>query len=225
MKRKLTSMLLAVALTAGAASGQSISLEELAAKVDERSQILGGYEDFLMDPDPKRAMAALQIMLESGDDGLVQMALNHGLASPDSALRQTALKAYFDGKPSLAVSVTTEGLTDEKNTLELMDQVFRNLNGSWGVNNRGSVSIKVGDYNEELGCNIRAASDDICATRVNATSVSVYLASHNENRTPSQWVEMILNENGSLEGGLIGTLCRGACSNTPPLKATIRLIE
>lgn len=225
MKKNLTAIVLALSALATTSVGQTLSLEDLAAKVEERTKTLGGYEDFLMDPDPKRSMAALQIMLESGEESLVQMALNHGLTSPDSAVRQTALKAYFQGKPSLGISVTAESLPDDEKSAGLMDIIFRKLNGSWGNNKEGSISIKVGDYNEELGCNVRGTSNDVCATRTNAMSVSVYLASSVED-VPSQWVEMKLNDTGSLVGGFIASNSYyNSKFKSPPLKATIQLVE
>lgn len=227
MIKTLSAAFLALALTTTVAFPQALSLEELAAKVDERSQTLGGYEDFLMDPDPKRAMAALQVMLESGDDTLVQMALSHGLTSPDFAIRQTALKAYFAGKPNLAISVTAAGLAEDEKTLSAMDSMFRALNGSWGANGTGSLSLKVGEWSEELGCNVRGDAAEICATRTSATSVSIYISSSNQS-VPSQWVQMTPNDKGYLEGSFIGSTSVPGTSRifkSPSLKAAIKLTE
>ncbi|WP_258028293.1 hypothetical protein [Cereibacter sphaeroides] len=48
---------------------------------------LNPYQALLNDPDPARAQAAMQIMLESGDADLTRMALEYGLLSPNPTVQ------------------------------------------------------------------------------------------------------------------------------------------
>jgi len=207
------------------ASAQSVSLEEFAAQVDERAQTLGGYRAYLTDPDPNRAMAAMEIMLESGEPGLVQMALSEGLYSPNPEMRQTALKAYMAGKPSIGLyfdgSAVTEELMDEYN--HIVTYAYR---GGVGPNKRASTSFKVGEWSDEFGCYLNQNVENYCLARINATTVSILLpgvdyGGSNDDVAP-QWVTLSLGEDGQLAGGVTP---RQDETLVGPLTVTMRLAE
>ena len=44
-----------------------VTLEELNSQVSERINALSSFDDLLADPDPRKALAAMQIMIEKGD--------------------------------------------------------------------------------------------------------------------------------------------------------------
>ncbi|PHO05310.1 hypothetical protein CSC82_03780 [Rhodobacteraceae bacterium 4F10] len=224
MKKFLGSIALAMVACTPSLHAQSLSLEELAAKVDERAQMLGGYEDFLMDADPKRSMAALQVMLESGDDTLVSMALKHGLTSPNPDLKLAALKSYIAGKPSLGLQVVAPSVSEDQKELELLDTILKAHGGSLGANKTGSIVIALGEENQELGCFVRRVEKDVCAARMNATSVSIYLASTNR-RVASSWFNLDLTENGQLTGSFTGSYNFNGSRLRTPLDVTISLID
>jgi len=122
-------------------NAQSLSLEDFSALVDQRSATLNGYETYLTDPDPQRAMAALQIMLESGDSTLVQMALSVGIYSADPNVRQTALKAFMAGKPSL--DLFFDGATTvAEEEMEAYNALLRGYRGAVGAERRASLSLR-----------------------------------------------------------------------------------
>lgn len=224
VKPLIFSLAMAVAIAAKPSFAQSISLEELDALVTKRAQTLGGYEDFLMDPDPKRAMAALQIMLESGDETLVSMALKHGLTSPNPDLRWAALKSYISGKPTLGLRVDASAASDDENKLSLLDIILKNHGGSLGSNKTGSIVIALGAENAELGCISRRVQTEICAARLNATSVSLYLASFDKDVEPG-WFDLTLNESGQLTGSFTVAYTRSPRQYRVPLDISINLIE
>lgn len=208
------------------ASAQSVSLEEFAAQVDERAQTLGGYRAYLTDPDPNRAMAALEIMLESGEPGLVQMALSEGLYSPNPEMRQIALKAYMAGKPSIGLyfdgSSVTEELIEEYN--HIVTYAYR---GAVGPNKQASTSFKVGEWSDDFGCFLNQNIEGYCLARINATSVSILLPEHDSRRgsswdVPAQWVTLSLGDDGKLTGGVTP---RQDDTLVGPLTVTMRLAE
>lgn len=207
-------------VSANVAMGQTISLEDFAAQVDQRAGTLSGYQAYLTDPDPQRAMAALQIMLESGDPTLVQMALSVGVYSADANVRQTALKAFLVGKPSLDLFLDgSETVKPEQ--IEAYNALMRGYRGSVGANNRASLSLKVGEWSDENGCHLNLDAPDHCLLRVNATTVSLYLVSWDGN-TPSQWVVLELGEDGELTGTMTARHYR---TDLGPLALTMRLSD
>lgn len=199
------------------------SLAEIMAAIDERTSSLGGFQALLQDPNPARALAATQVMLESGDPSLVRLALENGLVSPDSSLRAAALDYYFKSKPTLGIRFTAEAVDDGK-----LEQLIENViswGGAMGPDKTGSFSAAVGDFSEKMNCYLRAGAEPDstnvadCTARVNAASFSVYLM--------DQWVDFAPTQDGSFTGG--ATSNHHSNSNQDswfagPLALTVRLL-
>ena len=216
---KITSVCALVAsVWGGGLVAQSLSLDELSAMVNERSQTLDGYRAFLTDPDPSRAMAALQIMLESADPTLVQLALGVGIYSADAQMRQTAMKAYVAGQPTLDLVLDGANITDE--TLEHYRTIVTRLKGSVGKDAVASLSFKMGDWSDDKGCYLNLDFEDQCLARVNQTTLSLMMP--RANYVPEQWVLMSLNDEGALTGS-VTPLLNG--TPTGPVGVTLRLAE
>lgn len=204
---------------ASLATAQTLSLEELSAQVTERANTLSGYEAFLRDPDPNRAMAAFQIMLESGDPVLIQLALGIGVYSPDANIRQTALKAFFAGKPTIDLFVDGSGIDEDGATA--FPRWMVGLGGTGGAQNMGSASFKLGDWSDDLGCYINHNRPEQCLARVNATTVSIFM-DNQDYQVPKQWVNLGLTDDGKL----LGTMMSGVYKTSlGPLAVSIRLAE
>lgn len=186
------------ALWAGQSPAQSLSLQDLAAMVDERSRTLDGYRAFLTDPDPSRAMAALQIMLESGDPKLVPLALGVGVYSADVQMRQTALMAFVAGKPTLDLVLDGANVTDE--TLETYRTIVTRLQGSVGTGAVASLSFKMGDWSDDKGCYLNVDFEGQCLARVNQTTLAIMMPS--ASYVPPLWVILSLNDDGELTGSV-----------------------
>lgn len=191
---------LAVATTGQA---QTISLQELDAQVNERAATLAGYEAYLRDPDPNRAMAAFQIMLESGDPTLVQLAMSIGVYSPDANIRQTALKAFFAGKPN--IDLFFQGAEMDEKLTGHFPRWMKGLKGSAGAVNTGSTSFKVGELNEEKGCFLNINDNKECLLRINSTTISIYLRNY-DNYIASRWINLTLSDDGKMVGSIIGDI-------------------
>lgn len=199
------------------------TLAEITAAIDERTSSLSGYQSLLQDPNPARALAAAQIMLESGDPNLVRLAMENGLVSPDSSLRAAVMDYYFKSKPTLGIRFTAEAVGDDK-----LDQLRENIlswNGAMGPDKTGSFSVGVGEFSEKLNCYLWAGaapdSTDLtdCKVRANAASFSVYLM--------NQWVDFSPGQDGNFTGGATSNLGRNSYEAhwfVGPLSLTVRLL-
>lgn len=131
------------------AQGQSL-LDQIEAKVDQRSGELERVDALLADPSDARRIAAMEALLASGDPEFIQRARVVGLTSEDSRLRSAALKAIFDAggiyHAEFDIPESTSGLTKIFDWLD-------NASGSWSEDRRtGFVPIAIGKYNEEDKC-------------------------------------------------------------------------
>jgi hypothetical protein len=128
---------------------QSISIEDLQKQIDARVSTLNPYVALLNDPDPARSRAAMELMLESGDVTLMQMAIEQGIFSPNVVVQRIALKGYFDTLPAVIIQFTGEEAANEKS---FHYAVTEDLHGSVIANNGGSFTLTLDQYNPESRC-------------------------------------------------------------------------
>lgn len=192
MKHHFTALILCACAAMGTspALAQSMSAADILAQVEQKVGGVNEYQALLNDPDPTRSMAAMEIMLNSGDVALERMALDYGLYSPNQVVQRTALEAFFNTGPVLPI---------------YFEQHKDDENGHWAVyasNESGSVledgrvylSKKVGDFDAGKGCYLYLNSDlelD-CFIRMSDQNVSVLFW--------SQWHNLALNDQGELVG-------------------------
>lgn len=174
--------LIALALPATA----QISLEDLNAKVDERVKTLSTFEDALADPDPRRALAAMQIMIEQGDTDQRRMAIRAGLYSTDLAIRSTVLRAIFNSGPSLVVQLKPV----DDNVNQYYGRSVANLYGTVQPDMTATVVRRIGSWDPEQNCWLDA-KDKTCWVKLNADVVSFFLDS---------WSQLTLDKEGNLSG-------------------------
>jgi hypothetical protein len=175
-------LLVALALPASA----QISLDDLNAQVDERVKKLSTFEDALAHPDPRRALAAMQIMIEEGDADQRRMAIRAGLYSTDLAIRSTVLRAIFNGGPNLIVHLEPVG--DKVN--QYFGRKIANLNGTVQPDRTATVVRRIGAWDPERQC-WQDSSDRTCWVKLNADIVSFFLDS---------WAQLTLDKQGNLTG-------------------------
>jgi hypothetical protein len=169
-------------------AAQTLSAADILAKVEEKVAGVNEYQALLNDPDPARSMAAMEVMLESGDPKLVRMALDFGIYSPNPLVQFTALKAFFDGKPLLRISIDGSDVKDQDNFFSRM----RDLNGTVDANKIGYSIHKIGDFDKENSC-YEQVGRGACFVRLTETEVSV-------NPWYNNWVRFDLNDQGVLIG-------------------------
>lgn len=173
-------------LLLGVPAGAQISLDDATAAVDARVGELSTFEDLLADEDPRRALAAMQVMIEKGDADQRRMALRSGLYSSDLAIRSTVLRAILNGSPALNLHVTPVGEEVARGYPGTI-QYFR---GTMEADNKATIAIKVGDWNEDQKCWAWQGSND-CLVRLNADVVGLFLQS---------WGQLVLDNEGNLRG-------------------------
>lgn len=181
----------ALLLAMGAAQAQSISVEDLRAQVDERVGEMNGYQELLSDPNPARAIAAMEIMMGSGDATLQRMAVEFGIFSTNPSVRAAALKAYLDAKPTLTVFVTLGEAFEEDQRSWVQGQINR-LGGTAGDGQEGFLSIPVGAYDAAQSCYTYASDERECLMRVSDQVASIRLL--------RIWSALSMNEAGELVG-------------------------
>lgn len=153
---------LAFFLILGVSSHASaLTPDELKAQLEERSSSLSGFEEILADPNPQRVRAAIEIMLDSGDDHLIDIAINAGLQSSDLETRQTALNAFLSKRPSLVVSVQFPASPD----LKVESEFRRATRGSMSPDGNATFGVNVGAFSEEFNCYLHTGWD-WCAAQV-----------------------------------------------------------
>lgn len=109
--------IVAVALSAPA-QAQIADLEALLSRIDTRSGQYQQLIEILQGADANRALAAFDVMVESGDATLIEVAINSALSATDSRIRARALWEALARKDSVSVIVDTTDLdTEEKSNL------------------------------------------------------------------------------------------------------------
>lgn len=111
LKALTVSGALVMGIVAGA-TAQSLTPEQLQAMIDQRVNQQNPYQTLLADPDPERSLAAMQIMLESGDKNLIRLGLQFGLLSPNPQVRRIAVEAYIATSPVLTLRLDGTNVKD-----------------------------------------------------------------------------------------------------------------
>lgn len=126
---------------------QELTADEIRALVDQRMGDLNPYQELLNDPDPARSMAAMQIMMESGDDTLVRMATEYGILSPNPTVKRAALESYLATQPIL--SIRFDGSAAEGQFAATVQSTW---NGTVTPESVGYWRIGVGAFDEANKC-------------------------------------------------------------------------
>jgi hypothetical protein len=178
-------------LTVGAHA--QISLDDIEASIGGRIGELERVEQLLSHPEPNRRIAAMELLLKSGDPAFVRKAREFGLFSDDHQLRQAAVRAIFDAGG--AFRIETEAPRDGSTSL---GDVMRMYGGAVDNEGRGSIPfILSGDFDSKKVCWLRTTTrDDQCALR--PTGESIHLADWNYTTG-----EFKLDDEGNLSGFLL----------------------
>lgn len=168
---------------------QTLSAEDILAKVDEKVSAVGAYQVLLNDPDPTRSMAAMEVMLGSGDPGLVRLALDFGLYSPNTVVQRMALEGFFASGPLLNIFFSGEAAQKESN---FPTTIQKSLRGSVDANGVGFTTILVGKLDPEKRCYVFASNSDYCFVSLSDNGVTVQLL--------EQKGALTLNDQGELVG-------------------------
>lgn len=205
-KQFLAVTLSAATITVSQGYAQSISPTDLLAAVDAQAQDLSAYHEILADPDPSRAVAAMQIMLGSGDPVLERMALEAGLFSSNPTIRMLAVSSYMDTSPSLSVHIDGSGLDEIQRSY--FAEHLNALGGTVSANAIGFISVSIG---EAIGRCWDVDDEGACGAWLNDTTLSFEYQSLTANG--------VLSDQGTLVGN---AAIQGV---TGPLIATIKIVD
>lgn len=97
-QRRMCSMLIVAVIGFGASEldAQEVSIDALEAAIDARLAAVNPFNELLNDPDQRRSLAAMEIMIGSQDEALARMAIQHGLASRQPEIRSVAAMAAYE---------------------------------------------------------------------------------------------------------------------------------
>lgn len=168
-----------------AVSAQTLSVEDLQKQIDAEMTKGNPYSDLLNDPDPKRALAAMKVMMASGDPELVRIAADYGLYSANEAVRAEALKGFLATKPRVDVYFTEAG--SQGDFLRAMREAYNSTPNSDGV---VAATFVVGEYDEKADCYGLGRRD--CALQIRPEAIRISLH--------DVWTEVILTEDASITG-------------------------
>lgn len=185
------------------------TLDEITAQLDSQTSELEQVDALLADPDPNRRIAAMELLLESGNPVFVSRATEAGLFSSDTEMQAAALAAIFDaGGPFKLVIDMTAGSEDETGIKRWIGP-----NGSWDeAETEATYIFRTDPYAPEGQC-WPVAGEDRCSIRMSGRTVSI-----NDWRNTAGTFE--LNASGVLVGSMRYT--NGTYNAAP---ATIPLIE
>lgn len=166
---KLTTLTaLFFAASAGSLAAQTLTVEELRAQIDKRLTTLDPYQELLADPDPARSLAAMEIMLESGDKVLMDMAIDFGLLSNSPVVRRMAFEAHLATGPSITLRLDGS-VTDKPGFDNLMRGAWR---GSVDGARIASTTWKVGAFDDNQGCYLFHGYN-ACFIKISADGVTI----------------------------------------------------
>ena len=188
-----------------AATAQELTPDDIRAMIDQRMSDLNPYQELLNDPDPARSMEAMRIMMESGDPGLVQMATEYGILSPNPTVKRAAFESFLATKPIL--SIRFDGTSAEGN---FASTVQNHWNGTVTPEQIGYWRIGIGDFDPETQCFTETTYDN-CFVTVN--SDGVFLTPHRMNGRAT------VADDGTLTGSA------NLYNVTTPVAFTIQLID
>ncbi|WP_281968343.1 HEAT repeat domain-containing protein [Roseovarius nanhaiticus] len=169
-----------------ALAAQTISLDELKAQIEQKVSSEDEFRTLLNDPDPARSIAAMELMMASGDPGLERMAREFGVFSSDPVVRRLAIEAWLKSGPVL--NITYDGSGTES---AYFKSYFQNNKGSVDGDKRGFTSFPINGYDEANDCYVYAAGN-ACAMRITDVGPSVFLS--------DSWSPLTLGEDGYMRG-------------------------
>lgn len=146
------------------AQAQTLTVEELRAQIDARVEALNPYAELLNDPDPARSMAAMQIMVQSGDPVLEEMAIEFGILSSDREVQTEALFAFLSKISTVTVQLDGSEYLDQN----FSNLVRNNLRGAVGQDGMGFITFEIGQWDASRSC---FGDQGSCIVTLNGNSV------------------------------------------------------
>lgn len=185
MKAILTGLMV---LSSTAVSAQSLSVADISSQIDTDMAALDEYAALLNDPDPRRALKAMQIMLASGDPDLERLALDFGIYSTDARVRQVAFETWIKTEPTLVFR-----LNAGEDRAKEVARYLKSFQGTMNSEGLGSTSYVVGAFDEDRNCYIWKGYSN-CAVSISDDAIMVNFNGY--------WCEMTISDDARLAGAI-----------------------
>lgn len=139
-----------------------LSLEEIEASVGDMSDEMARVDALLAEPDQNKRLAAMEMLIKSGNPLYEQRARETGLFSSDKEMQRVALKAILDAGGPFRVEVPVQGLNEE--ATRVRHWVTRTNNGSlFEGDTKGQFLVYTSAYDEETRCWAFEGNSNKCA--------------------------------------------------------------
>ena len=195
-------------LMAGGALAQS-SLSDITAQLDARASEMAQVEALLADADAGRRLAAMELLIKSGNPVYAKRATEVGIFSSDVELQRAALRAVFDAGGPFRILINYGGSTDEQNGVKS----WIGGEGSWDdTTKRATYIFRTQPFDEKRQCWPFAESSN-CAFRMVGSTVSI-----------DEWSYAVGSFQLDTTGQLVGDF-RYSAGNHLPVPATIPIVE
>jgi hypothetical protein len=203
-----------VGLLMGMLSGTRVAwadsspLDQITAAINGQQSELEKLDALLRDPDRNRRIAAITMLLKSGNPLYVQRAREAGLASSDVEMQAAALGAIMDSGGPFKLVVDISGTEDDQDGIKS----WMGSEGNWDdAIGKAIFVFRLGEFDKKNGCWKRPG--------INACGVTI-VGSNIIFQWPPATASFQLSGEGSLEG-----LLRNTNGDNKPVPAKIPLIE
>ncbi|MCF3972594.1 hypothetical protein [Paracoccus salsus] len=116
-----TLAMLLFCLVGAMATAQTVDIEALKARIGDRAGTYGELVEILEGADGNASLAAFDVMMESGDKTLAEIALGSALAAADMRLRSRALWEVLSRRDSIVIEIDTEAIGDNEDAIAHMN--------------------------------------------------------------------------------------------------------
>jgi len=175
-----------LAMSSMQAVAQSLSVEDIRAQIEAEQSQPNPYNELLADPDPTIARRAMEIMIESGDAVLRDIAIEFGVNSPDPEFRHLAMLAWFKSNPRMEIVFQNNGSPDQN---------YRTVSRNWGSepNSQGEFIwiTQITGYDGERTC---FRNSQGCLFRHTPNGAWILQAGN--------WQEIAIDSQGQLSGAI-----------------------
>ncbi|WGW05330.1 hypothetical protein [Tropicibacter oceani] len=175
-----------MAASATMAGAQSLSVADITSQIDAEMAALDEYSALLNNPDPRRALKAMEIMLGSGDPDLERLALDFGIYSTDAHVKRTAFETWVKTEPNLVFRFMAG-----KDRADEVARYIGVFNGTMSSDGVATTSYVLGAFDKDRGCYIWKGYSE-CAISVSDDAIMINF--------DSVWSELTISDDGKLVG-------------------------
>lgn len=202
--------LLAVSLALGGGARAETKLDDIISAVNAGQSELDKVDALLADPNRNKRIAAMTLLLKSGNPSFVARAKEIGLTSTDTEMQAAALGAIFDAGGPFKMVFDLSKSDDEKNGVKN----WLGGDGSWDEGSQRALYVfKTKPYDPKKKCWTPANTDTYCAFTIVGRTIAF-----------GPWTSGVGSFELNGEGKLVGAF-RNTNGDNVPVAVEIPLME